>query len=108
MKTVLRSSAPLSFIEPLIPTLVEAPPTGEGWLHEIKRNGHRTILILENGKTRAFTRRGHDWTTQYAPIVREAAAKRCSPRPCLRGSGPGWTALVVQTPGRIVLVRSTS
>ena len=43
----------LAFIEPMIPTLVEEPPTGEGWLHEIKHDGHRTILILENGKARA-------------------------------------------------------
>ena len=77
MKSVLRSAAPLSFIEPLIPTLVEEPPTGDGRLHEIKHDGHRTLLIVENGAARAFTRRGHDWTSLYAPVVKEAEQLAC-------------------------------
>ena len=73
----MRKQPPLGFIEPLIPTLVEEPPAGEGWLHEIKHDGHRTLLIVENGTARAFTRRGHDWTSLYAPVVKEAGRLRC-------------------------------
>jgi hypothetical protein len=56
------------------PTLVETPPEGDGWLHEIKYDGYRTELVIDRGRCRAFTRRGFDWTEKYGPIV-EAAAK---------------------------------
>src|SRR4051794_28957977 len=64
----------LRFIEFQHPTLVEAPPDGDGWLHEIKYDGYRTELLIERGKARAFTRRAFDWTEKYALIV-DAAAK---------------------------------
>ncbi len=54
----------LRFIEFQQPTLVEAPPEGDGWLHEIKYDGYRTELLIERGKARAFTRRGFDWTDE--------------------------------------------
>ncbi|HYD11472.1 MAG TPA: non-homologous end-joining DNA ligase [Allosphingosinicella sp.] len=66
----------LSFIAPMLPTLVDEPPEGDGWIHEIKFDGYRTQLVLQNGGTRAFTRRGHDWTERYEPIIEAAAALR--------------------------------
>ena len=59
----------LKFIEFQQPTLVDAPPEGDGWLHEIKYDGYRTELLIERGQARAFTRRGFDWTDKYGPIV---------------------------------------
>ena len=53
---------PLAFIPPLAPTLVDHPPTGANWLHEIKHDGFRTLLVIEGGAARALTRRGHDGT----------------------------------------------
>lgn len=63
----------LAFIEPASPKLVDRPPAGPGWIHEIKQDGYRTQLILEDGKARAFSRRAIDWTERYAPIVKAAA-----------------------------------
>jgi bifunctional non-homologous end joining protein LigD len=63
----------LSFIEFQMPTLVEKPPQGDGWIHEIKYDGYRTQLIIQRGKAQAFTRRGFDWTDRYGPIVGAAA-----------------------------------
>lgn len=63
----------LRFIPPMEPALVDEPPEGDGWIHEIKYDGFRTQLILQNGGAHAFTRRGHDWTGRYQPIVDEAA-----------------------------------
>lgn len=63
----------LSFIEFQMPTLVEKPPKGQGWFHEIKYDGYRTQLIIQRGKVQAFTRNGFDWTDRYSPIVRAAA-----------------------------------
>src|SRR4051812_1800889 len=64
----------LSFIDFQLPTLSDAPPQGDGWIHEIKHDGYRTQLILERSKARALTRRAFDWSTKYAPIVYAAAA----------------------------------
>ena len=50
----------LSFVEFKLPTLVDDPPEGDGWLHEIKYDGYRTELVIERGEARAFTRNGHD------------------------------------------------
>lgn len=63
----------LSFIEFQMPTLVEKPPKGQGWFHEIKYDGYRTQVIVQPGKVQAFTRNGYDWTDRYGPIVRAAA-----------------------------------
>lgn len=57
-----------------MPTLVEKPPEGPGWIHEVKHDGYRTQLILERGRARALTRNGLDWSEKYLPIVDEAAS----------------------------------
>jgi DNA ligase D-like protein (predicted ligase) len=69
--------APLSFIPPLLPVPAETPPEGEGWLHEIKHDGNRTMLVIERGQARAFTRRGLDWTSEYRRITDASAALKC-------------------------------
>jgi bifunctional non-homologous end joining protein LigD len=45
--------------------------------NEIKWDGYRTQIILQNGVAQAFTRRGHDWTTRYALIAAEALQLPC-------------------------------
>jgi bifunctional non-homologous end joining protein LigD len=56
-------------------TLVPEPPSGEGWIHEIKHDGYRTLIVIDQGnKVRAFSRWGRDWTGPYRRVV-EAAAK---------------------------------
>lgn len=61
------------FLEPMFATLVEQPPEGHEWIHEVKHNGSRTLLALEQGEVQIFTRRGADWTAKYDPVAREAA-----------------------------------
>jgi bifunctional non-homologous end joining protein LigD len=68
------ASAPLGFIRPQIPTLVTEPPAGEGWIHEIKHDGYRTLIVIDQGRVRAFSRHGRNWTGPYRRVV-EAAAK---------------------------------
>lgn len=69
----------LKFIKPCSPTLVDEPPAGEGWIHEIKFDGYRTQLIIEDGTARAYTRTGIDWSADYAPITWAATETlRCS------------------------------
>ncbi|MBZ9709824.1 ATP-dependent DNA ligase [Mesorhizobium sp. ESP7-2] len=64
----------LKFIEPLMPTLVEKPPEGEGWIHEVKFDGYRSQIIKDEGGVRIFTRRGLDWTAKYRDLAKAAAS----------------------------------
>ena len=63
----------LEFIEPQLATSVDHPPPRAGWIHEVKHDGYRTILIIERQKARAYTRNGFDWTDRYAGIIKAAA-----------------------------------
>ena len=64
---------PAGFIEPCIPTAARVPPTGPGWLHEIKHDGYRLMAVLEARRVRLFSRRGHEWSDRFLRI-REALA----------------------------------
>jgi len=58
----LFTPASLGFITPEMPTLVPEPPSGEGWIHEIKHDGYRTLILIDRRKVRALSRHGRDWT----------------------------------------------
>lgn len=53
----------------MCPSLAIEPPEGTGWIHEIKHDGYRTQLVIENQQVRAFSRNGHDWTDRYPAAV---------------------------------------
>ncbi|RUW19017.1 ATP-dependent DNA ligase [Mesorhizobium sp. M4B.F.Ca.ET.215.01.1.1] len=62
----------LKFIEPLMPTLVEKPPEGDGWIHEVKFDGYRSQIVRDADGVRIFTRRGLDWTAKYRDLAKAA------------------------------------
>lgn len=57
------------FVAPQLATLVNEPPSGDNWLHEIKYDGYRAIAAIGNGRVRIFTRSGKDWTGKFAGIA---------------------------------------
>lgn len=59
------------FVEPSLAVLAPRPPSGEGWLHEIKHDGYRIQARLDGGKVKLLTRKGLDWTKRF-PTVTEA------------------------------------
>ncbi|MHB9450631.1 ATP-dependent DNA ligase [Mesorhizobium sp. RSR565B] len=63
----------LKFVEPLLPSLVEKPPEGDEWIHEVKFDGYRSQIIIDHD-VRIFTRNGHNWTAKYRDLA--GAAKR--------------------------------
>ena len=64
------ASAPFpGFIDPCCPTPRKEPPSGDGWLHEIKHDGYRAQAQLAGGAPRIFTRRGYDWAARMPPIA---------------------------------------
>ncbi|WP_027040015.1 RNA ligase family protein [Mesorhizobium ciceri] len=64
----------LKFIKPMEPELVETPPQGDEWLHEIKFDGYRTQIIKDENGIRLFTKNGYDWTGRYIELAGEAEA----------------------------------
>jgi bifunctional non-homologous end joining protein LigD len=59
----------LDFVDPQLSHLVDAPPTGDEWVHEIKFDGYRIQALIENGNVRLLTRSGLDWTDRYTNIA---------------------------------------
>ena len=70
-KTKRLSSMP-DFIEPQLAKLVDRPPAGAGYAHEIKFDGYRVQLRVQNGKAKIRTRTGLDWTGQFASVAQAA------------------------------------
>jgi bifunctional non-homologous end joining protein LigD len=64
-----RPSEMFGFVEPMFPTLVDKPPSGSGWIHEIKYDGYRVQAHVQAGRCRLYTRRGHDWTDRFGRIA---------------------------------------
>jgi ATP-dependent DNA ligase len=67
----------LAFIPPQISSSAAEPPSGGDWLHEIKHDGFRTLIHIEGGKARAFTRNGYDWSGYNEPVVKACSRLFC-------------------------------
>lgn len=63
----------MKFVEPLMPTLVEKPPEGSDWIHEVKFDGYRSQMVIDEDGTRIYTRRGLDWTSKYRDLAAASA-----------------------------------
>lgn len=59
-----------AFLEFQHPRLVDAPPSGEAWGHEIKYDGYRVQLRVEKGQARLISRNGND-QTHWLPAAPE-------------------------------------
>jgi bifunctional non-homologous end joining protein LigD len=58
------------------PTLTEVAPVGDEWLYELKIDGYRAQVHIDGGDVTVYSRRGHDWTEQFAPVSKGAAKLR--------------------------------
>jgi bifunctional non-homologous end joining protein LigD len=67
-------SAIPDFVAPQLCISVDRPPGGEGWCHEIKFDGYRVQLRVEDGEATLKTRKGLDWTDKFRAIAKEASA----------------------------------
>jgi bifunctional non-homologous end joining protein LigD len=89
---------PIGFIEPCQPSAAHKPPSGPGWIHEIKHDGYRMMGWRAGRRVRLFTRNGNDWSELFPAVV--AAVKALDVRSCLidgevvvcpRPKGPGFS-----------------
>jgi bifunctional non-homologous end joining protein LigD len=58
------------FVEPALASLVERPPAGANWVHEVKFDGYRLQLRADGGKARLRTRKGLDWSERFPEIAK--------------------------------------
>ena len=61
------------FIPPQFCKAVDAPPRAGNWAHEIKFDGYRLQLRVEDGEATLRTRKGLDWTAKFKAIARAAS-----------------------------------
>jgi bifunctional non-homologous end joining protein LigD len=64
-----RTRPRLGIIEPCLPSPAKAPPSGPGWLHEIKHDGFRIMARRDGAGVRLFTRNGNDFTARFPLAV---------------------------------------
>ncbi len=68
-----RTRPRLGNIEPCLPSPTKAPPSGPGWLHEIKHDGFRILARRDSAGVRLITRAGNDFSRRF-PFIAIAVA----------------------------------
>ena len=66
---MLQRTRPSGFIEPCLPSTANRPPSGPGWIHEIKHDGYRLMARRDPVGIGLLTRNGYDWSPRYPGIV---------------------------------------
>jgi ATP-dependent DNA ligase len=73
-KCPTQATALPGWVKPQLTKLVDQPPDGPEWLHEIKFDGYRMHARLDRGAIRLLTRAGLDWTHKYPAIASAVAS----------------------------------
>jgi bifunctional non-homologous end joining protein LigD len=76
-----RTRPGLGIIEPCLPSPAKVPPSGPGWIHEIKHDGFRILARRGPVGARLITPNGNDFTHRF-PFI-EMAVKSLPVRSCL-------------------------
>ncbi|KTD16362.1 non-homologous end-joining DNA ligase [Legionella jordanis] len=70
----LKPSGMPETISAQLATLVDHPPCGDDWLHEIKFDGYRILAIKCGKHAQLLSRNNKDWTDEF-PSIREAISQ---------------------------------
>jgi bifunctional non-homologous end joining protein LigD len=65
-------------LTPMLATAASELPPGSGWAYELKWDGARALLFVQEGKVRALSRNGRDVTASYPelhPLGEQAGAR---------------------------------
>ena len=65
LRRPIRAERPLPHCEPCLPRPAEVPPSGPGWIHEIKHDGFRIIAQRDGASIRMMTRNGYDFAGRF-------------------------------------------
>lgn len=63
-----------AFVEPQLAKLVDRPPEGPQWGHEVKLDGYRAQVHVSRRGAVIRTRAGLDWTERFAAVAKDAEA----------------------------------
>ena len=74
-----KAAKPPAFRKPQLATLVDAVPSGNDWMHEIKFDGYRALVAAAGEKVVIYTRSGKDWTEKFAPLAQRIAGLHLPP-----------------------------
>ena len=86
---MLQCTLEVGFIAPCLPTPADHPPTGPGWIHEIKHDAFRLVARRDGAGVRLLTRNGYNWLANFPAILEAASAPqahscrgrgRCTPK----------------------------
>ncbi|RUM25869.1 DNA ligase D [Rhizobium vallis] len=69
-----RKAALPDFVEPALAKLKPKPPADDRWIHEIKFDGYRLQVRIDDGEVTMLTRSGLDWTAKFGKEVLDAFA----------------------------------
>jgi bifunctional non-homologous end joining protein LigD len=61
--------------KPMLATLAEEPPTGPGWLFEVKWDGFRALARVRGGEATLTSRNGNDLTARFEQVARALPAR---------------------------------
>ena len=75
-----RTRPGVGIIQPCLPSPAKAPPSGSGWIHEIKHDGFRILARRNGAGVQLITRAGNDFSSRFAFIamaVKSLPAQSC-------------------------------
>jgi hypothetical protein len=98
---ILTSPKPIST---LLQRFAIRPPSGDRWLHEIKRDGFRVIARKEGKRVKLYSRPGNDLTARFPLIVRPLLG--CGHAPA-SSTGRLWRAVTTRSHPSIASGTST-
>lgn len=61
------------FLPPQLASMADTPPSGPGWLHELKLDGYRIQARKDGARVQLLTRKGLDWTHRMPAVARAVA-----------------------------------
>jgi bifunctional non-homologous end joining protein LigD len=59
-----------------LPTKADKVPAGSDWIHEIKYDGYRMMVVRDQDRVRLISRGGYDWAQRFPLIVAGALKLR--------------------------------
>jgi ATP-dependent DNA ligase len=68
----LRHGSSPGFVAPCLAQARPKPPDRNEWVHEIKFDGYRLQIHIDQGHVHCFTRRGYDWRARFPALATAA------------------------------------
>lgn len=69
----IHSKEAIPFVKPMLALLVEEPPQGKEWIHEVKWDGYRIQAHVHGTSVNLYTRAGHDWSGKMTTVARDVS-----------------------------------